>query len=224
MFTGLIQGVGRVTAITARGAERRFVIAPPFSLADCELGESIAVNGVCLTVETFDRATFSAYASAETLDKSGLDRLATGSAVNLERALAVGDRLGGHIVSGHVDCLGRVAAVTSAGESTIYRIAFPAEKGGLVVPKGSIALDGISLTINGCGPDWLEVNIIPATQAGTTISEWKTGRPINLEFDVVGKYVQRMLAPYLGEGGGEGLPKPLKGSVIDDDFLSKHGF
>ena len=218
MFTGIIQGMGRVAAVDRSGSETRFTLRPDFALADYALGESIAVNGVCLTVETFGQGWFTAYASAETLSVTNLGALRVSSTVNLERALAMGDRLGGHIVSGHVDCLAEVVSVRQAGESRIYQLGFPAEFGTQVIPKGSVALDGISLTVNDCGRDYLEVNIIPATQRETTISGWTPGRRVNMETDVIGKYVQRMLAPW---DGGQATTQPSK---ITPDFLKEHGF
>ena len=218
MFTGIIQGMGRVAAVDRSGSETRFTLRPDFALADYALGESIAVNGVCLTVETFGQGWFTAYASAETLSVTNLGALRVSSTVNLERALAMGDRLGGHIVSGHVDCLAEVVSVRQAGESRIYQLSFPAEFGTQVIPKGSVALDGISLTVNDCGRDYLEVNIIPATQRETTISGWTPGRRVNMETDVIGKYVQRMLAPW---DGGQATTQPSK---ITPDFLKEHGF
>jgi len=218
MFTGLVMGMGRIEAAENRGAETRFRIRPLFDLAEIEQGESIAVNGACLTVETFGQDWFTAYASRETLSVSSLGSLRTGSKVNLERAMALGDRFGGHIVSGHVDGLAEVAETRPAGESTIYKLTFPTAQGRYVIPKGSVALDGISLTVNGCGPDWLEVNIIPETQKATTISEWTPGRKVNLETDVIGKYVERMVQPWTA-----GKDEP-KGSSLTLERLRELGF
>lgn len=220
MFTGLIQGIGIVEAADARAGQTRLRIRAQFELAGLTLGESIAVSGVCLTVEESAASAFSVYASRETLTRTTLGSLKTGSRVNLERALALGDRLGGHLVSGHVDCLATVDSVRPAGESKIFRLTFPKEFGPLVVEKGSVALDGISLTVNECGGDWLSVNIIPATQRETAILDWAPGRMVNMECDLIGKYVQRMLAPWLAKGPGA----PAKGSAVTMDFLEKHGF
>jgi len=220
MFTGLIQGKGRIEAVEARGAETRLKIRTLFDLPQIVPGESIAVNGACLTVETFGENWFTVYASAETLTHTSLGALKTGSLVNLERALALGDRLGGHMVSGHVDCLATVADIKPAGESRVYTLSFPAEYGALVVPKGSVTLDGISLTVNDCGPESLSVNIIPATQQGTTISGWTPGTRVNMETDLIGKYVQSMLGPWLAARGGGGKPA----STLSMDFLREHGF
>ena len=217
MFTGLVMGLGRVAAVDPRGDETRFRIQALFALDHIVVGESIAVNGACLTVETAKDREFTAYASAETLSKSGLGALKPGSQVNLERALALGDRLGGHLVSGHVDCLATVESVTRLGQSVRYRLAFPEDFSMFVVPKGSVALDGISLTVNECGSGFLTVNIIPSTQGATTIAFWKPGTTVNMETDMLGKYVLRMLLPWQEAKVG-------KDSKITEDFLRQHGF
>ena len=221
MFTGLVQGTGTVEAVDARGGETRLRIRAGFALKDLAKGESIAINGACLTVETFGDKWFDVYASRETLSVTSLGALRVGSPANLERALALGERLGGHLVSGHVDCLAEVVGVVPAGESKVFRLRFPDRFGPLVVAKGSVALDGISLTVNECGDDWLSVNIIPATQRETTISGWSPGYRANMETDLIGRYVQRMLVAYLdGKGKGRGDV----GQAIDMEFLAKHGF
>ncbi len=219
MFTGLVNGEGKVRGVEPRGKETRFTIASLFDMPNIVLGESIAVNGVCLTVESFESNLFTVYASRETMSITNLGRLKPGFQVNLERALAVGDRLGGHIVSGHVDCPATVESISPAGESKIFKLSFSDEFGPLVVDKGSVALDGISLTVNQCGPDWLSVNIIPATQRETTISGWASGYQANMETDIIGRYVQRMLGAYTGKGSGAG-----SSSGVDMEFLHKHGF
>lgn len=219
MFTGLVLGMGQISSVEKKGRETRLGVKTLFSLPDIVLGESIAVNGVCLTVETYAKNAFTAYASAETMSRTNLGGLAVGGRVNLERALAMGDRLGGHMVSGHVDCAARVESVSPAGESNAYRLSFPEEYAALVVEKGSVALDGISLTVNDCGPGFLTVNIIPETQKVTTISGWKPGTAVNLETDVIGKYVQKMLGPYAGGTKAKAAPGGL-----GEDFFRKHGF
>ncbi|MGL1861230.1 MAG: riboflavin synthase [Pseudodesulfovibrio sp.] len=219
MFTGLVMGMGRIEAADNRGAETRFRIKTQFDMPNIELGESIAVNGVCLTVETFGDNWFTLYASKETMAVTSLGALRIGSEANLERAMAMGDRFGGHIVSGHVDCLAEVSEVRPAGESKIYRLTFDAAHGKYVIAKGSITLDGISLTVNDCAPNWLEVNIIPETQKTTTISGWTPGRKINMETDIIGKYVERMVAPWTASD----TPKDKKAGITMD-YLHKHGF
>jgi riboflavin synthase len=224
MFTGLVECTGTVTGLEPRGAQTRLRVAPA-TMRDFVPGESIAVSGACLTVETFGQDWFTAYASAETLRVTSLGALRTGAQVNLERALALGDRLGGHLVSGHVDCLAEVAAVRPAGESRIYRIAFPAAFGPQVIAKGSVALDGVSLTVNACGGDWLEVNVIPETQRVTTIAAWAPGRRVNMETDLIGKYVQRMLGPWAARAGAPGATgASAQEGAITEDFLRRHGF
>lgn len=218
MFTGLVIGMGRIDTAENRGAETRFRVTPLFDLPDIEAGESIAVNGACLTVETFGDNWFTCYASRETMAVTSLGDLRPGSTANLERAMTMGDRFGGHIVAGHVDCLAEVGEVRPAGESKIYRLSFDAAQGRYVIPKGSVALDGISLTVNDCAPTWLEVNVIPETQKATTISMWTPGRKVNMETDLIGKYVERMVAPWTDGGGDEAKPG------ITMAYLREHGF
>jgi riboflavin synthase len=215
MFTGLTAGMGLVEGLAKRGGQMRLSVRALFPMPGIVHGESIAVNGACLTVESSQENVFSAYASAETLDKTTLGALSVGAHVNLERALAVGDRLGGHFVNGHVDCLASVTGMAPKGESVCCTISFPREFGRLVAPKGSVCLDGVSLTVNECGPDWLSVNIIPATLAGTTLESWMRGRTINMETDILGKYVARMMEPHSGGA---------RPSAITEDFLREHGF
>ena len=214
MFTGIIQGQGCLAAVRQSGRERVLSIRALFALGGIATGESIAVNGACLTVESSRDGFFMAYASEETLSRTNLSLLRSDSLVNLERALAFGERLGGHLVSGHVDCLATVHSVREAGQSLRIRLAFPAEYGELVIPKGSVALDGISLTVNNCGDDFLEVNVIPETRRVTTVASWESGTRVNMEADMIGKYVRRMLAPRR-EDARVGL---------DENFLREHGF
>lgn len=218
MFTGLVQGLGKVEEIKSSSGQIRLRIAPALELKNLSSGESVAVNGVCLTVETPLVSSFTAYASKETTQLTNLGNLSRGSLVNLERALCLGDRMGGHIVSGHVDCLAEVLSVSPAGESTIFSLAFPKEWAPFVVPKGSIALDGVSLTINECGTDNLSVNIIPATIKETTLAFWSMGRKVNMETDIIGKHVVQALKAYLGKID-KSQPEELT-----EEFLKKYGF
>ncbi len=226
MFTGIIQGQGEILHIERGGSDCRFRIRPLFSIENVIDGESIAVNGACLSVERHTAADFVMFASAETLARTTLGLLKNGDLVNLERALAVGDRLGGHIVSGHVDCVATVGAIGRAGRSVQCRILFPGERAGEVIPKGSVALDGISLTINACGDDFLEVNIIPDTQKRTTMSLWKVGSRINMETDIIGKYVRRMVSGANPPPAETALPHgaAAKSGGIDMDTLIRKGF
>ncbi len=229
MFTGIIQGQGKITSLRKNGAECRLAIHPLFTLADVTDGESIAVNGACLSVESHSRDGFTAYASAETLTRTTLDTLSNGDLVNLERALALGDRLGGHLVSGHVDCLATVREVRPAGQSICCRLEFPASFGPEVIAKGSVALDGISLTVNDCGPDFLEVNIIPDTQKRTTMRHWRPGVRVNMETDLIGKYVRSLLGPWSGQTGPSGKDAGSgaaaeKVPAINRELLLRNGF
>lgn len=217
MFTGIIASIGTVSEILRSGSQARLTITPNKDFRPYQFGESIAVNGACLTVETTQGPAFVAYASAKTMEVTTLGFLARGSLVNLERALALGDRLGGHLVSGHVDTVAQVTRITQAGESRVVRIAFDPAVAAEIIPKGSVALDGVSLTVNDCGPDFLEVNVIPATWQETTIAHWRVGTKVNLETDLIGKYVARMLAPWRASSA------PCA-STITEDFLRQHGF
>lgn len=222
MFTGIIQGQGEVRSLRRTGGECHICLRPLFTLPDIVDGESIAVNGACLSVEEHGADTYTAYASGETLSRTTLGALQTGHLVNLERALALGDRLGGHLVSGHVDCIATVREVRQAGQSLRCRIAFPAEVGVEVIPKGSVTLDGISLTVNDCGPDFLEVNIIPDTQKRTTMLHWRPGVTVNMETDLIGKYVRNLLRPWAAAASGD--TAATKASGLNMDFLLRQGF
>lgn len=229
MFTGLVLGVAQVTAVEPLGADTRLSFVCPLAVSGLVIGESIAVNGACLTVEqgqTGRSTRFTAFASAETLRHTTLGSLAAGQSVNIERALAVGDRLGGHIVSGHVDAVATVERITVVGGSRCVRMAVPAAFAPEVLPKGSVALDGVSLTVNECGATFLEVNVIPETWRATTLSLWQPGRAVNLETDVLGKYVRHNLrcAGLLPEA----VPLPETGkasaSRLSEAFLRENGF
>jgi riboflavin synthase len=194
MFTGIVMGRGELAHRERRGDELRLSVRALFPLPDLAGGESVAVNGVCLTVEQPHADGFSAYASARTLSRTNLSSLPVRAALNLERALAVGDRLGGHIVSGHVDAVGTVVRITPAGQSRCVRLAHDPQLAPEIIARGSITLDGVSLTVNDCGSDFLEVNVIPETWNRTTLSGWNPGTPVNMETDIIGKYVRHVLA------------------------------
>ena len=195
VFTGIVEELGEVVGKDELADSARFVIRGPVVTADARHGDSIAVNGVCLTVvEVMPDGQFSADVMAETLNRSSLAAVEVGSAVNLERAAAVNSRLGGHIVQGHVDGTGRVVSRTPSEHWEVVRMALPAELSRYVVEKGSITVDGISLTVSALGDDWFEVSLIPTTLSLTTLGSAQVGTPVNLEVDVIAKYVERLLA------------------------------
>ena len=194
MFTGIVEELGRIVATEDLGDAARLVIRGPVVAADARHGDSIAVNGVCLTVlEVLPEGRFSADVMAETLTRSSLGSLSTGSAVNLERAAAVNSRLGGHIVQGHVDGTGEVLARTPSEHWEVVRISVPRNLSRYIVEKGSITVDGTSLTVSGLADDWFEVSLIPTTLAMTTLGGAPVGTTVNLEVDVIAKYVERLL-------------------------------
>jgi riboflavin synthase len=191
MFTGIITDIGTVRAI-AKAGDTRFEIATAYDLAGVGMGASIACNGCCLTVVEKGADWFAVQASGETLSKTTLGQWQKGTRINLERALKLGDELGGHIVSGHVDGVGQITAITPDGESRRFRFRVPAALARFIAPKGSVAIDGTSLTVNEVdGPDF-GVNIIPHTQAVTTWGEIKVGQAVNIEIDMLARYVARL--------------------------------
>lgn len=211
MFTGIIAAIGKVEAVQPRGGDLRLQIATQkLDLSDVALGDSIAVNGVCLTVVEMTNDKVSFDVSRESLDRTSLQQISTGSQVNLEKAMAVGDRLGGHIVSGHVDGLGKVIMMEPSARSVRFRFDVPATLEKYIAEKGSICIDGISLTVNSVGEHWFEVNIIPHTMQETIMSEYKTGTAVNLEVDLIARYLERLL--------------PQNSSGISAETLKKHGF
>ena len=194
MFTGIIEELGSVRSIEERGENARIVISARVVTEGTNHGDSIAVNGVCLTALDIQPDSFAADVSRETLQRSTLGRLEPGAPVNLERAVTPATRLGGHIVQGHVDGRGQFAGVEDHGESWTIRIAYPKELGRYLVFKGSVAVEGISLTIAGLTGEYFEVAIIPKTWEVTNLSQLTPGDHVNLEVDVIAKYVERLLA------------------------------
>jgi riboflavin synthase len=202
MFTGLIETVGRVEAFSRSGGGARLAISARWP--DDELpreGDSVAVNGACLTAVEPIASEFSADLSPETLDRTLLGELGSGHPVNLERALKLGARLGGHIVQGHVDTIVRLVSVRPEGGCQTWRLSLPKEQAAEVALKGSVALDGVSLTVAALGADWFEVALIPATLEATTFGTLRTGAALHLETDVLAKYV----AKHQGGGGPSAL-------------------
>jgi riboflavin synthase len=211
MFTGIVETVGNIREIKGvdRGVSLR--ITAPDIFDDLKIGDSVAVDGVCLTAKVVTVDDFVADVSAETLSRTTLGKLKTGDKVNMERALRLSDRLGGHIVSGHIDGTAKLQAKAKEGESVKLSFVMGRELLRYVITKGSIAVDGISLTVNEVADNGFFVNIIPHTAQNTTILDKKAGDEANIEVDVIGKYVERLL----GKG---------KESNIDRAFLSEHGF
>ena len=195
MFTGLVETVGTVGAVASRGNYRVLTVRARFGDEPLTRGESVACDGVCLSVVSFDAATFTAEASQETVKRSIINAYTVGSAVNLERALRLGDRLGGHLVAGHVDDVGTVDYLRPVGESLELALRFNSEYDPLVIEKGSLAVNGVSLTVNGVRSGWCSLNLIPLTAGDTTLTRLAPGRPVNLEFDMFGKYVLKSRGP-----------------------------
>ncbi len=198
MFTGIIAAVGRVQRIDDTAQGRRVAIDTGWAEPDFELGESIAVDGCCLTVVAFDGPVFEAEASQETLDCTSLGARVLGDRVNLEKAMRLGDRLGGHMVAGHVDATGSIRSFDPVGDCLRYVFAVPTELMRYVISKGSVTVDGISLTVNALddGASTIEVMIVPHTQQNTSLGHRSVGDAVNLEVDLLGKYVERILGPH----------------------------
>jgi len=194
MFTGIIEELGSVRSVEARDENARIVIEAHLVTEDTKHGDSIAVNGVCLTALDIQPDSFAADVSRETLERSTLGSLKPGAPVNLERAVTPTTRLGGHIVQGHVDARGQLVSVEDHGESWTFRVAYPRELARYLVYKGSVSVEGISLTIAGLTDDYFEVAIIPKTWEVTNLSQLNPGDEVNLEVDIMGKYVERILA------------------------------
>jgi riboflavin synthase len=193
MFTGIVEELGEVTAVEPRGDSARLTLHGPLVTEGAQHGDSIAVNGVCLTVVETAGDTFTADVMAETLHRSCLGALAAGSRVNLERPMALGGRLGGHLVQGHVDGTGTVAERTPGEHWELVRVTMPRELARYVVEKGSVTVDGVSLTVVDAGEEYFTVSLIPTTLRLTTLGVKQVGDPVNLEVDVVAKYVERLM-------------------------------
>ncbi|CAM5261396.1 riboflavin synthase [Streptomyces avidinii] len=194
MFTGIVEELGEVTAVEQLQEASRFRLRGPLVTEGAKHGDSIAVNGVCLTVVETADGEFTADVMQETLNRSSLGALTKGSRVNLERPMALGGRLGGHLVQGHVDGTGEILSRTPSEHWEIVKVALPANLSRYVVEKGSITVDGVSLTVVEAAADWFTISLIPTTLALTTLGHKQSGDPVNLEVDVLAKYVERLLA------------------------------
>ena len=215
MFTGIIEEKGTIQAITKGAKSSVLTIQGKLIFGDLKLGDSVAVNGVCLTVANFTENTFMADVMSETLKRSSIGTLKVGSHVNLERAMPANGRFGGHIVSGHIDGTGTISGIKKDDNAILYTIKTPENIMKYIVEKGSIAIDGISLTIAGIGADNFTVSIIPHTAKETILSEKAIGDTVNLENDIIGKYVEKLMG-YASEIDSQ--------SSITKEFLLKHGF
>ncbi len=214
MFTGIIEEIGHVQRINQQSRSAQIQIKASKVLGDVAVGDSIAVNGVCLTVVSFDNQHFTADVMPETINKTTLQELKPGSPVNLERALQVGGRLGGHIVQGHVDAVGTIVQKQVLEIAIIYRIKTTPELLQFVVPKGSVAIDGISLTVVDVFQDSFTVSLIPHTAHETTLGGKDPGDRVNLESDIIGRYVQHLM----------GRTSPDMRQDLDVSFLAENGF
>ena len=201
MFTGLIETIGRVTACDRRGAAAVLTVTASLPVAEISIGDSVAVNGACLTVTAKREAALTFDVSPESLAGTTIGSLRSGQSVNLERALRLGDRMGGHIVSGHIDCIGMLARMSETSGNRVLEFSLPPEHARCLITKGSVAINGISLTVNTVTPVGFSVNIIPLTQSSTTLAALKIGDEVNIETDIIGKYVERLTAPWK-QGGG----------------------
>ena len=220
MFTGIIEGLGTISGIRPAGQGKRLTIAADFSLLQTKVGDSIAVNGACLTVVNIDGKHFETDLSSETLGVSTFGKAKLGERVNLERAMRLSDRIDGHLVSGHIDGIGIVKKREKLGNAIMLTIEVPDALSRYMIQKGSVAVDGISLTINACASNSFSVQIIPHTAGVTTIGMKQNGDPVNIETNMIGKYVERF-------SRGASVPqeeKTIKSSGIDLEFLAKSGF
>lgn len=219
MFTGIIEGLGTIAAVRPAGGGRRMTVTADFALEGTRVGDSISVNGACLTAVSVSGRRFEVDVSPETLGRTAFGRIKPGDRVNLERALRLGGRLDGHLVSGHIDGVGEIAARTRAGNAEIVAVDMDASLSRYLIEKGSVAVDGISLTVNTCHPGRFEVSIIPHTAALTTIGFKPVGEAVNIETDLIGKYVER----FVQAAAGHTAQGPPQGSVTME-MLAKNGF
>jgi len=220
MFTGIIESLGNIKMIrsTGRGG-KRFAIEADINLDGTGIGESIAVNGACLTVVGIAGKRFEVDVSPETLEKTTLGNARAGERVNIERAMRLSDRLDGHLVSGHIDGVGTITGKKIAGNAVVITFGIPVSISRYVIKKGSVAVDGVSLTVNNCDEGWFEVSIIPHTAGLTTMGIKEEGGFVNIETDMIGRYVER----FVGLQSGDYKKKDIKSS-IDMAFLAKTGY
>jgi riboflavin synthase len=217
MFTGIIEVMGTVRSLMRRGEDALLTIDAPIDLAQVKIGDSIAVNGACLTVTKKSQTGFTADVSAETLSRTNLRTTKVGDKVNLEKSLRLTDFLGGHIVLGHVDTVGKISEKTEKSNSIVVGVEIDESLTRYIVEKGSVTVDGISLTVNKCDKNRFYVNVIPHTAKATTIGLKKVNDPVNVEMDILGKYVEKLLF-----AGRDQNSAP--GRKLDLNFLAEHGY
>lgn len=218
MFTGIIEGLGTVLSVRPSSTGKRISVEADFSLDQTKIGDSICVSGACLTAVSIDGRRFQADISPETIEKTTFGGIKIGERVNLERALTLSGRIDGHLVSGHVDGSGWIRSKQQTGNAILLSVEVPPWMSSYIIPKGSVAVDGISLTVNAVETGRFEVSIIPHTAAVTTISLKQKGGPVNIETDLIGKYVERFLKVYQGDTGEK------SGSSVDMNLLARTGF
>ncbi|WP_281648776.1 riboflavin synthase [Parendozoicomonas sp. Alg238-R29] len=220
MFTGIIEAVGSIKRLEQRGGDVRLHVATgDLDLSDVKLGDSIATNGVCLTAVTLTGDGFTADVSRESLKRTALGELSAGSPVNLEKAMQPTSRFGGHIVSGHVDGVGQVVEISPSGRSLIYKVETPVDLSRYIAEKGSITVDGVSLTVNAIEGNIFHLNIVPHTAQETIITHYHPGSRVNLEVDIIARYLERLLTGGQGEKS-ESQPE----SRLTESFLAENGF
>ena len=216
MFTGLIESMGQVDRLIQHKSEARLYLTSPWEATAVRLGDSVSVNGACLTIDQIQDRQWTMDVSGETLACTNLNRLVPGKKINLERALPLGGRLDGHLVSGHVDCIGQVTRINKIDSSLCWEVTLPPEHIAMVAPKGSIALEGVSLTVNQVQDQCFTLNLIPHTLNRTTLRFVSQGDYVNIETDLLAKYLHQLL---------KSAPVPqTSGSKLDRDFLTKYGF
>jgi len=220
MFTGIIEGFGAISAIRSAGQGKRLTIEADFDLHQTKIGDSLCVSGACLTAVKVGGRYFEVDISPETLQMTTFGEAKVGQRVNVERALRLSDRLDGHLVSGHIDGVGNIRQRASLSNAIIVTIDVAESLAGYMISKGSVAVDGISLTINTCDADSFSVSIIPHTAKLTTIGFKNSGDPVNIETDMLGKYVERFMSARPGRNSAE----TEKGTMIDKEYLLKTGF
>jgi len=220
MFTGIIEGLGTVSAVRPGGQGQRLAVEADFDLHQTKIGDSLCVSGACLTAVKIDGRHFEVDISPETLQMTTFNQAKVGQRVNIERALRLSDRIDGHLVSGHIDGVGKIRQRETLGNAIIVTIEVPESLTGYMINKGSVAVDGISLTINTCAAGSFSISIIPHTAKLTTIGFKNKGDPVNIETDMLGKYVERFMSARPGRNDA----KTAGGSVIDKEYLLKTGF